>query len=366
MSKAFIQILHSVPQDMNKNIVLCAGGTGGHINAALGLGAHFEKNGFSASYYTGERYLDYQLFEKERHKTLHLSSRPLRDKNAALTAKNLILNFFVFLTVVFKFLARRPAAVIGCGGYICGPVLAAGKLLGIRVFVIEQNAVAGLTNRLLAKIADKVFLNFEETAGISQTGKTFVAGNPVRSSIAYVPADIESPLKILAFGGSLGAKQINEAIAQLASKDWPYPVSFVHQVGKGNLKSVKPGHNVEYKQEEYLNSMDELYQWANVVVSRAGASTISELRIAKRPAFLVPYPFATDNHQEHNARQLEAEGAFYVKVADPHASPETIGTEIEKSLAEIKDKNLFRPFKECANVDSCEIIYKEVIRHVRN
>lgn len=351
---------------MNRHVCICAGGTGGHINAAISLGAHFSEREFDVVFYSGTRYLDYQLFKKTKHTVIHLDSKPLRASNPFVLAKNCVMNLFVFMTVFFKYLSNRPLAVIGAGGYVCGPPLLAAKLLGIKIYIIEQNAVAGLTNKILSKISDKVFLNFKETKGLEGSEKTVVAGNPIRAEISYRKSEIGDPLRILVFGGSLGARQINEAVKVLVARNWNRPVSIVHQVGKGNLEKYKAGSNVIYDQKEYLDNMDELYRWANIVVSRAGASTISELRIAKRPAILIPAPFVTDNHQKHNAEQLAKEGLFHVKVLESTLSSKDAGKEIFEAVEEILEKNYLHPFKESAIPNSCEIIFKEVMDDVRN
>lgn len=349
---------------MSKKIYFCAGGTGGHINAALSLGEYFSARGFDAAYLSGTRYLDYQLFKDKN--VLHLNAKPLRSNNPVTQIKSIILNTFVFLTMIAKFLVKRPIAVIGAGGYVCGPTLLAAKFLAIKTYIIEQNAVAGFTNKLLAKFSDKVFLNFENTKAIENGAKTIVSGNPIRAQITYSEPIIEAPLKILVFGGSLGAKQINESIKGLVSKKWDRTLSIVHQVGKGNLEKYNVDSSVNYEQKEYLDNMDELYKWANIIICRAGASTISELRVAKRPSILIPFPFATDNHQEHNAKELKQEGLFYVEVLDQDKGPKELEEDLSKAINEINEKGLFYPLKEGNSSDSCEIIYKEVMKDVRN
>ncbi len=351
---------------MSKIVAIAAGGTGGHINAALSLGEYFKKNDFNPVYFTGTRYLDYQLFKGCASKVFHLKSRPLRSKNPLRIFYNLILNFVVFLGVLLSMLKARPLCVLGAGGYVCGPTMVAAKLLGVKCYIVEQNAVAGLTNKLLSKISDKVFVNFENTKGIKKDSKLVVSGNPVRSSIQYTTNALEEELKILVFGGSLGAKQINDAFFYLVQKHWNKKLHIIHQVGKNNLKELCVSDSVRYEQHEYLNNMDELYGWANIIVCRAGASTISELRVAKRPSIIVPYPFATDDHQTHNATELANEECFYVNVIDHKQSTETIVKDIESAIKEILEKNLFSPFKECANVDASKLIYEKVISDVRN
>lgn len=351
---------------MNKRVAICAGGTGGHINAAISLGEMFKLHDFDVIYFSGTRYLDYQLFKPLSEQVFHLDAKPLRSKDAIGAIQNLFFNAFCFLTTLSKFLVKRPDAVLGAGGYICGPTLMAAKVLGIKTYIIEQNAVAGLTNRLLSKVSRKIFLNFENTKGIEKSGKVIVTGNPIRSSIRPSENKVEEVLKILVFGGSLGARQINEAVKLLVQESWDRPISIIHQVGKDNLETVTAGPNVKYEQREYIENMDELYSWSNIVISRAGASTVSELRVAKRPSILVPFPFATDDHQSVNAQELMREESFYVKVADKDASSEELSNFIRECIEEVRTKDLFRPFKDQQAVDSCNLIYKEVIKDVRN
>lgn len=351
---------------MNKRIAICAGGTGGHINAAISLGERFSEREFEVLYFSGTRYLDYQLFRPMKEKVFHLEARPLRSKDFIGTAQNLVFNLFCFLTTLSKFLVKRPDAVLGAGGYICGPTLMAAKALGIKTYIIEQNAVAGLTNRLLSKFSKKIFLNFEKTKGIENSSKVLVTGNPIRSSIRPSQNQLEGALKVLVFGGSLGAKQINEAVGLIVQQSWDFPIKIIHQVGKDNLFDVVAGEKVEYEQVEYIDNMEELYRWSNVIVARSGASTISELRVAKRPSILVPFPFATDDHQSVNAQELMRENSFYVKVADKDASPGELAKLLTESIREIKSKNLFLPYRESEVVDSCDLIYREVLNDVRN
>ncbi|MBC77328.1 MAG: UDP-N-acetylglucosamine--N-acetylmuramyl-(pentapeptide) pyrophosphoryl-undecaprenol N-acetylglucosamine transferase [Halobacteriovoraceae bacterium] len=351
---------------MNRIVAIAAGGTGGHINAALSMGEQFKKNGYRPIYFTGTRYLDFQLFKECSETVHHLKSRPLRSKNPFRILINIGINLGVFIGVLLQMLKKRPMCVLGAGGYVCGPTMVAAKILGIKCYIIEQNAVAGLTNKLLAKISSLIFVNFENTKGISKTSRVIVSGNPVRSSIKHTPNEVGDVVNILVFGGSLGAKQLNDAFISLIQKQWNINLNIIHQVGRNNLKEVSPTANVTYDQKEYLDNMDELYSWANIIVSRAGASTISELRVAKRPSILVPYPFATDDHQTHNALELKNEECFYVKVIDNKQVIEGIESDIKNTIEEIVEKNLFSQFKECANVDASKLIYEKVINNVRN
>lgn len=350
---------------MNKNIYVVAGGTGGHINAAQSIGSFFNARGFEARYLTGVRYLDYQLFKSYDDKVMHLDAQPLRAAGFLKQIKSLTLNIFVFLTCIAIFLRRRPMAVIGCGGYVCGPCLAAAKLLFIKIYILEQNAVAGFTNRVLSHIADKVFINFAKTRGLNATN-IVQTGNPIRSNITYTEPRAISPYRILVFGGSLGAKQLNGALKLIVEQGIGHEIEVHHQVGKDNTFETTVHQSVTYNQVQYIEDMAKEYRWADIIIARAGASTISELRIARRPSILVPYPFATDNHQEYNAKQLHEESKFHVAVKDPLQQQDDLAKDIGDELLNIITNKLFIPYGEYVSFDPCEIIFREVVKNVRD
>ena len=196
-----------------KYAVLVAGGTGGHINAALAVGEALKDQGYEILYLTGKRPLDYKLFKGQNVR--HLNSKPLRTNNPFILIKNIILNFIGFVSIFFLYVTKRPKFIVGAGGYVCGPTLLAGFLQGVPVFIIEQNAVMGLTNKILGWISDRIFVHFTKTKGLYSVlaKKVRVVGNPTRKSIQPVPnKKIDTNLKVLVFGGSLGATQINKVI----------------------------------------------------------------------------------------------------------------------------------------------------------
>lgn len=321
-----------------KKIYIAAGGTGGHINAALSMGEEFEDS-YKVTYLTGKRYLDYQLF-KDYH-SIHLNSKALRSSSTLATVKSLALNFMVFLKVFLLCLFQRPAFVMGAGGYICGPCLLSAKLLGIKVFIIEQNAVVGMTNKLLAKISDLIFTNFETTKGLESIDKDKVKnlGNPIRKSIQHYPNSINEIPNILIFGGSLGAFQINKAMQIILDKKILKDVNILHQTGKGStLEYEELDKDFTYEQAEFIYDMNEAYKWANIIVARAGASTVSELRIIRKPSILIPFPGATDDHQYYNAQNLKEERIFPCEILDHHLQEDELVEEIVRAVDEMKKK----------------------------
>lgn len=342
-----------------KNVIIAAGGTGGHINAALSLGEVLNTKSYNVIYISGQRHLDYKLFNDKN--VLHLSARPLRVKNPLKILINTFLNLMMFINLLIKILKFNPGFIIGCGGYICGPVLLAGYLMFKKTYVVEQNAIAGLTNKLLSKISNINFLNFEDTKGISRN--TVVAGNPVRSNIKF--SDIKQPnneINILVFGGSLGASQINEVIYKyLDIKD--SKIKIRHQVGKGNSRETdKDG----YEQLEYIDDIQKDYEWANIIISRAGASTVSELEIIQKPVILIPYPAAVDNHQYYNAKALKNKVSFFVKIVDHKQDLATMTKEVENTINQIISENLFIPKTVKPRLNSADEIVRKIELDVGN
>ena len=324
---------------MKKYIFIAAGGTAGHINAAISMGEEFRED-FEVIYLTGTRYLDYQLFKDQN--VIHLESKPLRSSSPITLLKNLFSNILVFCKLLKLFMQKKPAFALGAGGYVCGPSLLAAKLLGNKVFIIEQNAVVGLTNRLLAKISDLIFTNFENTKGLENISgdKIKVLGNPIRKSIVFTEEERSDKLKILVFGGSLGATQINEAIEIILKKKLISGVVICHQTGKDNIVDYDESNaDIHYKQHQYIDNMSVAYKWANVVVSRAGASTVSELRIVRRPSVLIPFPKATDNHQYLNGLQLKEEGLFPCEVLDHKLVGEELAMELVSAIRMVSTAN---------------------------
>lgn len=346
-----------------KKIYIAAGGTGGHINAALVMGQTFLDE-FDVEYLSGKRHLDYQLFTKVSVR--HLDVRPFFT-NPIKLMKSLIINFTICVKMIFLFLKNKPRFVLGCGGHICGPTLLAAKCVGVPIFIIEQNAIAGVTNKLLAYFSSIIFANFKNTKGFGRfQHKVLVLGNPIRKNIKQSENYVGDKLNIFVFGGSLGAKQINEAI-QFLIKEKPITFfSIIHQVGKDNCEVYRDIHPfVEYTQKEYIDNMNEIYEWSNIIICRSGASSISELRIVKKPAILIPFPYATHNHQYYNALELKNENGFFVKVLDQKLNGMDLAQEIIAGINEIyNEKKYNRNTVEI--VDSATLIKKEILKYVRN
>lgn len=336
-----------------KTAIIVAGGTGGHINAALSLGEELSSNDYHIIYFTGKRHLDYKLFGEQN--ALHIDARPLRTKNPLKLFINVILNIKTFLSLFVRIQFLNPSFVIGCGGYVCGPTLLASWLGFKKIYVVEQNAIAGMTNKLLAKISDTNFISFEHTKGISRN--KFLSGNPIRSKIKYNEIEKpESQINILVFGGSLGATQINDAIRLLLNKI-DKNIVIKHQVGKGNKGNINKENYNEY---EYLDNIEDDYQWANIIISRSGASTVSELEMVQKPSILIPYPAAVDNHQEFNAKALKEKVNFHVSIVNQKLNNDELAQEISREIDEIVKTSKFQPTKVNIPNNATKIIIEEI------
>lgn len=314
--------------------VVVAGGTGGHINSALSVGLECTKRGVEVAYYSGSRPLDLKLYSDVT--SIHLPSSALRGKSPLSLIKSIFGNLQSFLIVLKNFLISPPDFVLGAGGYVCGPVLLAGKLVGAKIYILEQNSVIGLTNKILSKISKKIFTHFTQTKGISPSDlkKIVVTGNPVRKSIqeADFTATPSNQKRVLIFGGSLGALSINNFVSELI-KNWDGPsVSIRHQTGMAyESKIVFKNDRVAYEPLPYLDNIALEYKWADLIICRAGASSLSELMLVGKPVLLIPFPHATDDHQTTNAKIFKNEVNFPVEIIADHELNEK-GPKIIKTL----------------------------------
>jgi UDP-N-acetylglucosamine--N-acetylmuramyl-(pentapeptide) pyrophosphoryl-undecaprenol N-acetylglucosamine transferase len=217
----------------------------------------------------------------------------------------------------------RPDAVIGVGGYASGPVVLAAKLRGIPTAICEQNSIPGLTNKLLGRVVRRVFVAFDGSRRFFAPAKVELVGNPVRRELAArllnersfnnSPAPDKTPVHVLVSGGSLGAVAVNalaaDALCALAKER---PLAIVHQTGEQDLEATRKRYadaGVTADCRAFIKDMAAAYGAAELVIGRAGATTVAELAIAGKPAVFIPYPFAADNHQELNAREMAEQGA---------------------------------------------------------
>lgn len=296
---------------MNKTLLVMAGGTGGHIFPALAVADVLRQQGWRIVWLGNPNGMEAKLVPAQGYECAWVQFGAVRGKGVM---RKLLLP----LTLLRACLAAyrvirevRPDVVLGMGGYITFPGGVMARLSGVPLVVHEQNAVAGLANKTLSRIATRVLTGFPDTLPEGQW-----VGNPVRAEIAGLPAPearfakraVHEPLHVLVVGGSLGAQALNEhlplAISQLAGAERPV---IRHQTGPHDLVAVRAAYaaiDANADAQPFIDDMAGAFEWADVVVCRSGALTVAELAAAGVASVLVPFPHAVDDHQRVNAEFL--------------------------------------------------------------
>lgn len=301
----------------NRPILIMAGGTGGHIYPALAVANCLRERGIPLLWLGTKTGLEAKIVPENGYQLLTINISGLRGKGIVrwLTAAPSILMAVVQSIIVLS--KQKPAAVLGMGGFASGPGGVAACLMRIPLCIHEQNAVVGMTNRLLAPLARIVMEAFPKTFPSSTNAK--VTGNPVREEIIEIaiPEDrfqgrADNCLRILVMGGSLGARALNEVVPDaLSVLGDEINFQIKHQTGDRHLDSTKARYhslNISVEPQVYIEDMAAAYEWADLVLCRAGAMTVAEIAAAGVAAILVPYPFAVDDHQTANAHYLSRDG----------------------------------------------------------
>jgi len=310
---------------MSKKILIMAGGTGGHIFPALAITKELEKRGLVVEWLGGNHSMESELVPSHGIKFHGVYTSGIRGKNLITLLKALFFLSYGLLQTAFVILKFRPNRVIGMGGYASGIGGLIAKILFIPLFIHEQNTVPGTTNKLLSKISTQCFQAFENS--FDENVHAITTGNP----ILFEPSPKKTPSKVnnlLILGGSLGAKKINETIPQIKTS-----LNIWHQTGKNHINEVKDlyknSNHPDAKIEPFIENMSEAYAWADLVISRAGAMTVSELIATNTIAILIPFPYAIDNHQTVNAQHLSNNGAG-ILIEESNLSSEAIDKEISQ------------------------------------
>jgi UDP-N-acetylglucosamine--N-acetylmuramyl-(pentapeptide) pyrophosphoryl-undecaprenol N-acetylglucosamine transferase len=335
-----------------KIILIMAGGTGGHIFPALAVARLMRDDGWEVLWMGNQNGMEARLVPQQGFELIDVRFGALRGKGW-LRKLCLPLNLLKGFSLAFSALYRlRPHVLLGMGGYVTFPGGVMAKLLGIPLVIHEQNSVPGLANRVLAVVANRVLTGFPEALK-----KGLWVGNPVREEIIQASppeermAKRDGPLNLLVVGGSLGAQALNEAIpkglALMAAAERPH---VVHQSGAKHLETLQKNYEeagVKAHCVSFIDDMAGAYAWADLVICRSGALTISELAAAGVPAILVPFPYAVDDHQTSNARFLTLAGGGFL-LPQTELTPESvarIGKYSRKQLLEMakKARALARP-----------------------
>ncbi len=337
-------------------VLIAAGGTAGHINPALAIaGALRAARPDTEVHFAGRQGgMEYGLVTKAGYPFHHIEVNGIQRK---LTPKNILRDIEALWHLALsgpraKAMLRQvqPDLVVGCGGYVSGPVLRCAAKMGYKTAIHEQNAFPGVTNKLLAPLVDVVFAAVP--AAVQKLGapnKTLVVGNPVRPEVfcqnraeARALLGAGDRTVLLSFGGSLGARRLNEVVAELAAWEQAGHKNILHIHATGSReaqafaalleqKGIAGAPNLAVK--EYIDNMPQLLAAADLVISRAGALTLAELCAAGRAAILIPSPNVAENHQYYNALELQKVGAAVV-IEEKDLTPELLIQTVDRLTAD--------------------------------
>jgi UDP-N-acetylglucosamine--N-acetylmuramyl-(pentapeptide) pyrophosphoryl-undecaprenol N-acetylglucosamine transferase len=344
-------------------ILIMAGGTGGHVFPGLAVADEMRGRGWNVVWMGARGGLEARLVPERGYAVEWIRAAALRGKGLVaklLLPLNLLVGFWQSARAIFRV---RPDVVLGMGGYVAFPGGMMASLLARPLAVHEQNAIAGLVNRVLAGVADKAMVAFPDALKNAEW-----TGNPVRADIAALAAPAaryaarSGPLRLLVVGGSLGAQALNEAVPQalglMAEAERP---SVTHQAGEKHLDALRLNYSnakVNGELVAFIDDMARYYAEADLVICRAGAMTVSELAAGGIASVLVPFPYAVDDHQTANARFLADEGAA-VLLSQQDLSPEGLAKLLRsldrKALAAMaqKAKALGKPDAARVVADRC-------------
>lgn len=349
------------------NVLIMAAGTGGHVFPALAVADELASRGANIHWLGTPMGMENELVAKHGYPMHHIDMQGLRGKGLARAIK---LPFMLFKAVISsKSIIKNNNidAVVGFGGYVTAPGGLASRLTGKSLIIHEQNAIAGMSNKTLAPYATKVLQAFDGAfTGLGE--RLMTVGNPVRAQISHIKSPDErydvtdvSPLKVLVVGGSLGAKAINEAIIDLL-KTSNKPLTVRHQCGKDNHHDMLVAYsqaNINTSRHvfeviPFIEDMAAAYGWADVIICRAGALTVTEIASVGIAPIFIPLPHAVDDHQTANAQSLTDHGAGILL-----AQSELSGDKLAQILDNLDRKqclNMAKKARQFAKTDATKVV----------
>src|SRR5712692_9966110 len=356
-------------------VVIAGGGTGGHLYPGIAVARELlaRRPDAQISFDGTARGIEARVVPREGFALDVIRSGGLKGKSIADRARGASLVPLGLVDAWRLLSLRRPHLVIGVGGYSSGPVVLVAALRGIATMLLEQNAVPGLTNRILARYVEAAAVTFNSTQAFFGS-KAFVSGNPVRPEFLAATGphqesaldDQASVIRVLVFGGSQGAHAINvamvEAAAQLAASG--SHLRLVHQTGERDVEMVRTAYRqagLQAEVEPFLHDMGRQLGNADVIVCRAGATTLAEITAAGRAAILIPLPTATDDHQRKNAEALAAAGAAEVLLQQEVTGPVLAGRLLALAGDRERRRRIASAARSLARPDAAKVIVDRAI-----
>ncbi len=357
-------------------IIVTGGGTGGHLFPGIAVAKGIQKKypDCKVMFIGTNRHIDKKALKSFDFQLEHIKCMGIKGKSI-LNKLQSILQLPTAVVSALKLIKLfQPNIVLGVGGYVTGPVLLAAKIKRIPVCIHEQNSIPGLANKIASKIADKIFISIPCDYNFTPK-KTFFTGNPVReeiimaSSCQYMPKNSNDKKHILVLGGSQGAHAINSLMQEIAShlkSSLGNRLHITHQTGVKDMEEVKKAYrnlNIQATVQAFFSDMSLVYKNIDIVVSRAGATTLAELSVMGIPAILIPFPYAADNHQVLNANYYVKNGSA-IMIEEKDLDSSLLANEISSLLQNQKDlrrmagnmKKLAKPEATTNIIDQCTLL----------
>ncbi len=355
-------------------VMIMAGGTGGHVFPALAVATELRGRGMGVVWLGSAGGFEERVVPEAGFDMETISISGLRGNGLMRWLKAPLMLALALWQVFRVFVRRKPGVVLGMGGFVTGPGGVVARLMRIPLVIHEQNAVPGMTNRLLSHVANQVLESFPGSFGALK--KVSLVGNPIRAEIWQLPKpshrmrDRSGPMRLLILGGSQGAQALNETVpAALDQIDAAGQIEVRHQTGRGKEKATSTIYQtmgINAQVVPFIANMAEAYGWADLVICRSGALTVSELAAAGVGAVLVPYPHAVDDHQTLNARYLTDSGAA-ILIPQSDLNPRVLAKNLKPLLADRERllqmaqaaRDLAKPMATMDVADICEEIEQQ-------
>jgi len=358
-------------------VAIAGGGTGGHLFPGIALAEEIVRQGGEVLFVGTQRGIEARVVPEQGYELATLDAVGIKGRGFGGLLRGLARlpgAWWQSRAILKRF---KPDVVVGVGGYASGPLIATGVMMGVPGGIMEQNSIPGITNRILGRLVRRVFCTFEDPQGFFPAKKRVLTGNPIRRQLlaslqGAEEGEQERPPRLFVFGGSQGARAINRTfLAALPELLRARPqLEIWHQTGKADVEEVSAGYAAlglsepQVRVQAFIKGMAEPYRWCDLVLCRAGATSLSELAAVGRPAVLVPFPHATDNHQEHNARSLVDAGAATL-MRESEWSAEILAAHLQELLGDRERlTTMRRAMIAAARPDAAGHIYEELVELV--
>ncbi|MDR3071094.1 MAG: undecaprenyldiphospho-muramoylpentapeptide beta-N-acetylglucosaminyltransferase [Endomicrobium sp.] len=359
-----------VKKQISKNIIITSSGTGGHIYPGIALAKEFKSKGYNPIFFISDNNASVNILKNTGVPYVMFNISGMPRKISFSFARFLMKVGLSFLKSIKQIIILKPLIVIGTGGYVTVPVLVAGKILRKKIFIHEQNTIPGKANIFLNKISDKTFISFQSSQKYFKNKNISVSGCPIRKDVLFASKEKavkilnlrDNVFTILVFGGSIGSVKLNEiACEMLLDLLLKNEVQVIHITGSKNYAEIQrlAKKFTSYKIFKYMHNIADAYAASDVIISRSGAGTIFELKALNKLAILVPYPYATDDHQYWNAKELEKRGRAII-IEEKNLTKDSLS----KAVYKLKNNMENKVVKNITNFPQ-KMMFDEIIKCIK-